>query len=70
MGEVTKDLLKSIAILSALSERNLGQAGDTTKYGLVEIRKFLKGEQTLLDADRANSTLTNTTPAAFAVKPF
>lgn len=77
-GEVTKDFLKSIAVLSALSEksfshirsiisRDLGQAGDTTKYGPTEIRRFLEGEQTLLEADK--STPPDTTPTAFVAKP-
>ncbi|KAH0578444.1 hypothetical protein H2248_012588 [Termitomyces sp. 'cryptogamus'] len=80
-GEVTKDLLKSIAVLSALSDksfvhirsiisRDLGQAGDTTKYGPVEIRQFLEGEQTLLEADKSTSTPADTNPTMFAAKPF
>lgn len=54
-GKVTKDLLKSIAVLSALSDKSfmhicsiishdLGQAGDIVKYGPTEIRLFLEGK--------------------------
>ncbi|KAG6886627.1 hypothetical protein C0992_003084 [Termitomyces sp. T32_za158] len=78
-GEVTKDLLKSIAVLSALSDksfahirsiilRDLGQAADTAKYGLVEIRLFLEGEQMLLEADK--QTPDDTVLAALSTKSF
>ena len=64
-GAVTKELIQLIAILSALSDRSyahiqsiisrdLTAAGDVTKYGLKEIRRFLEGEQTLINADKAN----------------
>ncbi|KAG6857848.1 hypothetical protein C0995_004811, partial [Termitomyces sp. Mi166 len=65
-GEVLKELLQSIAILSALSDRSyahiqsiisrdLANASDGTKYGPPEIRRFLEGEQTLIDADRSGT---------------
>ncbi|KAG5735106.1 Copia protein [Termitomyces sp. T112] len=64
--EVTKDLLKSIAMLSALLDKSfahiqsiisqdLRQASNISKYGPTEIRLFLEGEQTLLEADKSPS---------------
>ena len=63
-GDVTKDLLKSIIILSTLSDKSfshlrsiiscdLGQVRGMAKYGPTKIRQFLEGEQTLLEADRS-----------------
>ncbi|KAG6894921.1 hypothetical protein C0993_010469 [Termitomyces sp. T159_Od127] len=80
-GEVTKDLLKSIAVLSALSDksfshlysiilRDLGQAGSMTRYGPAEIWQFLEGEQTLLEADKITSLTNDSNPTAFATKTF
>lgn len=62
-GEVTKELLQSVAILSALSDRsyahicsiilqNLTAVGDVDVYGLEEIRHFLESEQMLINADK------------------
>ncbi|KNZ81023.1 hypothetical protein J132_03012 [Termitomyces sp. J132] len=66
VGEVTKDLLKSIAMLSVLSDKSfahiwsiisqdLGQASNISKYGPTEIRLFLEGEQMLLEVDKSPS---------------
>lgn len=54
-GDVTKELIQSIAILSSLSDKlythirsiiscDLTSAVDTTEYGPTEIRHFLEGE--------------------------
>lgn len=80
-GDVTKELLLLIVILSALSNRSyahirsiisrdLTNASDVTKYGPTEIRRFLEGEQTLIDADKPNSTevVLATTPASKSSK--
>ncbi|KAG6895396.1 hypothetical protein C0992_001496 [Termitomyces sp. T32_za158] len=78
-GEVTKDLLKSIAVLSAslrkihlhsIISRNSGQAGGMVKYGPTEIRQYLEGEQTLLEADRATSAPQDTDLTAVTAKSF
>lgn len=78
-GEVTKELLQSIAILSSLSDkayahirsiisRDLTTAGDVEKYGPTEIRRFLEGEQTLIDADKSTPAPTDHTPTAFTAR--
>ncbi|KAG5725296.1 Copia protein [Termitomyces sp. T112] len=66
-GEVTKELLQSIAILSALSDKSyahicsiiswdLTATGNIKVYGPTKIRCFLEGEQMLIDADKSSST--------------
>lgn len=78
-GQVTKELLQSIAILSALSDksythirsiilRDLTTSGDVTKYRPTEIRRFLEGEQTLIDADKSVLVPTDSTPTAFVAR--
>ncbi|KAG5732243.1 Copia protein [Termitomyces sp. T112] len=54
-GEVTKDLLKSIAVLSMLSDKSFAH-----------IRLFLEGEQTLLEVDKSPSVPTD---SALATAP-
>lgn len=78
-AEVMKELLKSIAILSALSDKSythiqsiiscdLATMADVEKYGPMEIRCFLEGEQTLIDADRGSpASTTDPTPTVLAV---
>ena len=79
-SNMTKDLLKSITVLSALSDKsyahlcsiishNLGQAGDATKYRPTKIRLFLEDKQTLLEADKSTSTPCDSDPTVFAAKP-
>lgn len=76
-GKVTKELLKSIAVLSFLSDRsfayiwliishNLRQGMET--YGPTEIRHFLKEEQTLLEADKVGNAPDNTPSTALLAK--
>ena len=79
-GEVTKDLLKSITVLSALSDKSfnhicsiiyydLGQARSIKAYGPTEIWQFIKEKQTLLEADRSSTILIDMVPIMYAVKP-
>ncbi|KAG5729971.1 hypothetical protein E4T56_gene17209 [Termitomyces sp. T112] len=78
-GEVTKELLQLIVILSSLSDktythiqsiisRDLMTTGDVRKYGPTEIRKFLEGEQTLIDADKSIPAPTDPAPTAFTAR--
>ncbi|KAG6886498.1 hypothetical protein C0995_007361, partial [Termitomyces sp. Mi166 len=62
-GEVTKELIQSITIISALSDKSYMHihsiifqdltATSDKKYGPTEIQQFLKGKQTLIDTDKS-----------------
>lgn len=64
-GAITKELIQLIAILSALSDCSYAHiqsiiswdfttAGDVTKYGPTEIRRFLEGKQMFINADKTS----------------
>ncbi|KAG5725581.1 Copia protein [Termitomyces sp. T112] len=77
VGDVTKELLQSIATLSFLSDnslyantrsiisRNLAAATASTPYGPDDIRRFLQNEQTLYAADKGMADTQLTALAAW-----
>lgn len=78
-GEVMKDLLKSIAVLSALSNKSfnhicsiishdIGQTSNMKTYGPAEIGRVLEEKQTLLEADKSGSNLVDMALTALAAK--